>query len=218
MYAATNGKYTLFVDVDREPMNPRHMDHVGTMVCWHPHFILGDPHPFQSPEDFFSSFCEANDWREARFRVIHMPGFIHMPLYLLDHSGLSIQTEPFHDPWDSGQVGYVYCMPEKVVREFGSLDHDALAKARKCLEAEVEIYDQYLRGECYQYQLYDGIHLVDDCGGFYGDDVQVKKAIKECIPDGAKELTDLLEDIKDQEPDSYLLRLLREGVIQRAAF
>lgn len=34
--------------------------------------------------------------------------YIVMPLYLLDHSGLAMQTTSFHDPWDSGQVGWVY--------------------------------------------------------------------------------------------------------------
>ena len=46
--------------------------------------------------------------------------YIVMPLYLLDHSGLAMQTTSFHDPWDSGQVGWVYVSKEDVLKEFGA--------------------------------------------------------------------------------------------------
>lgn len=45
--------------------------------------------------------------------------YIVMPLYLLDHSGLAMQTTSFHDPWDSGQVGWVYVSKEDALKEFG---------------------------------------------------------------------------------------------------
>lgn len=41
-----------------------------------------------------------------------------MPLYLMDHSGLAMQTESFHDPWDSGQVGWIYVSKEDALKEF----------------------------------------------------------------------------------------------------
>jgi len=40
--------------------------------------------------------------------VIECPEIVLLPLYLLDHSGLSISTSDFCDPWDSAQVGWIY--------------------------------------------------------------------------------------------------------------
>ncbi len=53
MYAATDGKYTLILLEDYDPMNPRKdYDNLGRMVCWHRHYALGDDHKFDSPKDF----------------------------------------------------------------------------------------------------------------------------------------------------------------------
>jgi hypothetical protein len=125
-----------------------------------------------------------------------------------------MQTEPFNDPWDSGQVGYVYCTPEKVKREFGSVDEEAVENARKCIEAEVELYDHYLRDECYRYSLYEGINFVESVGGFFGFYDEAVDEMKGCAENGTDALLDQLEDIDDQDPDSYLLDKIREGVIK----
>ena len=220
MYASTNGKYTIFVDYDHAPMSPRYFDNVGTMTCWHNRYLLGDRNEYEGPEDFYLDLYErtfhrgCDDWKKARSELVQTPGFIIMPLYLFDHSGLAIQTKPFNDPWDSGLVGYVYCLPETVKREFGSLDDDAIESARKCINAEVETYDHYLRGEVYSYDLYEGIDCVDSVSGFIAFYDQAIEDMKSCIPEEAEGLLDQLEDINDMEPDSYLLSKIGEGVIK----
>lgn len=53
MYAANDGKYTLLVMEDPEPLNPRvDCDNLGRMVCWHSRYSLGDKHSFSDPEEF----------------------------------------------------------------------------------------------------------------------------------------------------------------------
>lgn len=53
MYAATEGKYSLLVFQDEDPLNPRKdYDNLGRMVCWHSRYSLGDDHNFDDPEDF----------------------------------------------------------------------------------------------------------------------------------------------------------------------
>lgn len=37
----------------------------------------------------------------------------------MDHSGLAMQTTSFNDPWDSGQVGWIYVSKEDALKEFG---------------------------------------------------------------------------------------------------
>lgn len=53
IYAAHEAPYTLIVEPDNEPVNPREdCCPLGTMVCWHRRYRLGDEHSFSSPEDF----------------------------------------------------------------------------------------------------------------------------------------------------------------------
>lgn len=42
-----------------------------------------------------------------------------LPLYLYDHSGLTMNTCGFSCPWDSGQVGWIYCSHKKMEEETG---------------------------------------------------------------------------------------------------
>ena len=101
--------------------------------------------------------------------------YIVLPLYLYDHSGISMRTGAFGCRWDSGQVGWIICDKETIEREFNG-DWDL---AEKCLIAEVETYDQYLTGNVYGFIVEerdedddsDWEH-VDSCRGFYGSDVR----------------------------------------------
>ncbi len=102
-------------------------------------------------------------------------GYVILPLYLFDHSGITISTSPFDCRWDSGQVGWIICDKETIDREFGG-DRDL---AKKCLEAEVATYDDYLTDNVYGFIVEDRDENddsewehVDSCFGFYGSDVR----------------------------------------------
>jgi hypothetical protein len=115
--------------------NPRHeYDHVGKMVCWHRRYNLGDEQPKEDPREYYE--------REIK---PHEEGGVVLPLYLYDHSGITMRTEDFGDPWDSGQVGWVYCTAQQVEEEWNG--DEELAEVY--LKGEVEEYDQYLRGDVY---------------------------------------------------------------------
>ena len=74
---------------------------VTNMVCFHGRYKLGDEHNFANPNQF-------DEWyKKNKDKVACI-----MPLYLLDHSGLAISIHDFKDPWDSGQVGYVYILKD----------------------------------------------------------------------------------------------------------
>lgn len=111
--------------------------------------------------------------------------YLILPLYLYDHSGITMSTGRFSDPWDSGQVGWIYCTKKKAVEEFGKkvLTKAVREKALKYLESEVETYDQYLTGDVYGYVIEnsDGDD-VDSCWGFFGLDYRKKEAIDN-VPD-----------------------------------
>jgi len=104
--------------------------------------------------------------------------YVILPLYLYDHSGITMSTGQFSCPWDSGQVGYIVCDNETIQREFNG----DRGKAEKCLEAEVATYDDYLTGNVYGFIVeereeceecgHDEWEEIDSCWDFYGDDVR----------------------------------------------
>jgi hypothetical protein len=98
---------------------------------------------------------------------------LRLPLYLYDHSGITISTGSFSCPWDSGQVGFIYATREEILANWGKkrLTKKVLERARQCLEGGVETYDNYLTGSVYGYVVLgpDG-EQVDSCWGYYGYD------------------------------------------------
>mgnify|MGYP001428497464 CR=1 FL=1 len=152
------GNRVLKICYDPYPENPRDWDNLGTMVCWHRRYLLGDEHNFESPEKFF--------------REVNHKNAIILPLYLYDHSGITMNTTGFHCPWDSGLVGFIYVKKEKIREEFGV--KRVTKKIRKiveeCLVNEVKIYDFYLRGEVFGYVIEENGEVIDSCWGFYGLD------------------------------------------------
>lgn len=114
-------KYVRFM-YDDMPEDPRSFEHDTSMICFHPHYNLGDKNNFKDYEDFWRSLMEefAPNYEVSEDRDISsneisqllLPHVEILPLWLYDHSGISIscgeRTYPYNDPWDSGQVGYIY--------------------------------------------------------------------------------------------------------------
>ena len=101
--------------------------------------------------------------------------YITLPLYLFDHSGITIATRPFSCPWDSGQVGYIHVSIKDILKEFNRkhMSKKLRQKAIDLMIGEVNSYDQYLTGEIYGYQIEPtdknkSIECDDSCWGFYG--------------------------------------------------
>ena len=148
------------IEQDTDPMNPRtEFDNVnvGKMYCWHNRYTLGDKHSYESPEDF----RESEEFKTAA---------IILPLFLYDHSGITISAKPFSCPWDSGQVGFIFVDKETIHKEWGK-GKKAYKQAKEYLLSEVETYDQYLTGDVWGYVIEDEAgHTLDSCWGFYGKD------------------------------------------------
>jgi len=153
--------YTITIENEQYPFNPRkEYDNVGKMVCWH-RYDLGDEQPTVDPEEY-------NDILDK----VEKDGGVVLPLYLYDHSGITMSTTPFSCPWDSGQVGWIYVEADTIRKEWGGkskrLTEAAREKARRCLISEVETYDQYLTGEVYGYNIAFADEPLDSCWGYYG--------------------------------------------------
>ncbi len=68
----------------------------------------------------------------------------HMPLYLLAHSGVSVSTSPYADPYDSGQCGFaVITDPDKHGISVDAMGHNW----NETITGLVKEYDAVLRGQ-----------------------------------------------------------------------
>lgn len=182
---------------DDDAQNPRRdYDHASTMVCWHRRYGLGDEEPDCTPDEFFLRLMQDREFVRNRdvpdsISPEHVMRYIDkhyhvLPLYLFDHSGLSMSTGSFSDPWDSGQVGWIYMSKETAEKEGIT---DPLAYMR----SEVGEYDQYLTGDVWGYQIEDenGVTL-DSCWGFYGQDYcesEARDAAAACAEQRAHDFT-----------------------------
>ena len=144
---------------------------------------------------------------------------IVLPLYLYDHSALAMSTDSFigravHAEWDSGQVGWIYVSKADIRAEYqvDRITPSVRAQAENRLKDEVRIYDAYLRGECYGYELYKNGELTDSCWGFIGSFDEATKDIAEYLPDECKGMTEKLAEVSD--PASMVKTLLKHARIQ----
>jgi hypothetical protein len=154
---------------DDNSESPREWNNLGTMSCFHNRYNLGDKDPIVSTDDY-------NSWDEMKEALIKEHNAkIVLPLYLYDHSGITISTSPFTCRWDSGQVGFIWISAEKIRKEYSvkRISQKLLEKVETYLRAEVKTYDQYFIGDIYGFELYDkDENLLDSCWGFYGDDIK----------------------------------------------
>lgn len=219
-------------------------EHFGTMVCFHPRYALGDSHNYMDKDDFLREMylnTVGNDERgmERYENMVNMvwsrkmtgptpderavdntmlnvisKKYIMLPLYLMDHSGLAMKTTSFHDPWDSGQVGWIYVSKEDALKEFGGdkMTGAIKKKAEDLMCSEVAAYDSYLRGECYGFELYKNGELEDSCWGFMGDLSDVCKDMADYLPDDCKGMVEHLEEHK--QPATIIKTLLKHAKIQ----
>jgi hypothetical protein len=153
---------------DHDPMDPREWDNLGTMVCFHKRYNLGDKHNYSDPRDFLVTLLGefGKDFNDLVQKFYDR--FFVLPLYLYDHSGLSMHwsddTYPFNCQWDVSQVGWIYVTREQLTKE--GIDH---SRAFEILKGEVETYNQFLTGDVWGIQIFDDEgEMVDSSYGYYG--------------------------------------------------
>jgi hypothetical protein len=215
--------YGIEIVHDDTELNPREdFDPLGTMICFHRRYNLGDKHNWKTPDEAMRGLAIAADetvqdriefwedgkrWRklanlenkqkfELGKKVFTAPDaanekikeliqstlkkhYVILPLYLYDHSGITISTGPFSCPWDSGQVGFIYITKKKACQEYGRkrLGRANRKKLISYLKQEVETYDQFLTGDVHGYHVHrlnsegeieDDDDILDSCYGYFG--------------------------------------------------
>jgi len=174
--------YTISIETDSDPSNPRkEWDNFGTMACVHRRYTLGDnQHP--SWDDLLETLSGMRYYDSrfdnvpdeiiaARMQAEIEKKYITLPLFLYDHSGITMSTGPFSCGWDSGTVGIIYVSKDDVRQEHSCkrITEKIRQKVLSLLTSEVNTYDEYLTGNVYGYQISnpDG-EDIDSCTGYYG--------------------------------------------------
>lgn len=182
---------------DDSPESPRTWDNLGTMICVHRRYNLGDVQAnshlqmlqnmaddmgitriiedMDLYDEIYTDSDKLEEWLNSR------EDWVCLPLYLYDHSGITMSTSSFSCRWDSGQVGYIFCPTSKILEEYKDVSPETLEKVSKVLEGEVEVYDQYLTGDVYGFCVVkkstcDHGHTHEDtedsCYGFFGSNIK----------------------------------------------
>lgn len=169
----TDGERLFFMTAEQDnmPLDPRENDCNYCTICYVRNRYLGsskydNDRDFADSDDLNDYLAGLNDRRAE---------FVSVPLYAYVHSGITISTGSFGDPWDSGCFGIAICTKEQVINAFGN-DIDWQRHAKDIIEGEIETYDKFLTGGTYVYSTYlyhketKSWTLEDTCGGFYSND------------------------------------------------
>ena len=175
IHKETIGNKTLEIYYDEDPLNPRDEDNfgpnIGTILCHCRGRKLGDE---QLDEKYYDSISDYVD-KELDADVILLE------VYMYAHGGITIRHYPFSCPWDSGKIGIIYVTRDDIKKK--GLSDKTENEIKDILIKELELYDQYLQGNCYRFVILneEGI-IIDSCHGFIGD------WEKECLSAGRETL------------------------------
>ncbi|WP_133621433.1 hypothetical protein [Hydromonas duriensis] len=198
--------YPIVVQQDDWPESPREWSNLGTMSCLHRRYKLGDEQlPISDyceamtdhlsvlayerfiKSEFSSKYLDSDNDELNRAGLDRAQAWVEqnmivLPLYLMDHSGLSMRTSPFGCSWDSGQVGFIFCTKDKARQELGvkRLTARHIERIELMLKNEVELYSNYLNGSVY---CYHSDELDVSSGGFFGYDHDESGLVESAISD-----------------------------------
>lgn len=222
----------LSICYDNDPESPRTWDNIGTVVSWHNRYNLGDD--FSKGKNYVDERQSGMNWNlrkdsyDSAYQVAcieifpmsdkeydfdaqdeedtKQPDDIYMlPVYIYDHSGITINTGGFSCPWDSGQCGWIFTTKrtmdkEGLTEEYCRQQFDKSQKevALGRLEGEIKTYDQYVRGEVLGFILTKETvcdccgdsdeEELDSCWGFYVGDNESILDVIDVDTDGFEEV------------------------------
>lgn len=160
------------IKVTHDEFDPRKdQDNLTKMVCFHKRYILGDKHEY--------NHGDYNGWDAMERSIKYRENVVVIaPLYLYDHSGITINTTGFNCPWDSGQVGFVFITKKEARKWFGwkRITKERKEKLKERLLSDVKEYDNYLTGMQYKFDIYKKKEWIEGYGCFDDDDKAMEEA------------------------------------------
>ena len=157
--------------VDSDVESPREEVSDSKFYTWHRRYWSPDKHNIAEPMYEIPKDC------------------IGIKVWMYDHSGHCYQAadqNPFHCPWDSGQVGWIFIGRADARKRLGvsRLHPKHISIIRNQLINEVNRFSEYVNGEVSGFTIYDEDgEVIESIGGFYNSD---EKYMLECAAEYMK--------------------------------
>lgn len=163
-------KLRLVIEQDEFPEDPRSWDNLETMLCCHREYHLGDCNSNRETEEQLAEICrkygksdeeidEMTFAEEVQF-ILDQDDVCGLPLWLYDHSGISISTERICQ-WDSSLVGLIFVEKDFFIEHTCVTNEENWKKeARGMLEDKIEVYNYFLQGNVYAWTLYEPVVVI----------------------------------------------------------
>ena len=181
-----NGFQIQIIEGDQDIPNPRlDWDHFSHFQMWHRNYQFGDD--FKKEYDIFETVGRSKYFKDEEFADEYPNPFddefkeilakckdiVVLPVYMYDHSGITINTTGFSCGWDSGQIGWIWATKEEICKEYGCkiLTKKIREKVEEVLRNEIKILDCWIRDEIYGYVVTDPNDEgnSESCWGFIGE-------------------------------------------------
>lgn len=135
---------------DDAPESPRDWGTVGHLVL----DVARHDLPWEDHTGWLRQLCERGGWALAvRYLTLFWDAVV-VTVHGYAHGDLALRAgEPvgcFTDPWDSGQAGLAYLLRDEL-RTAGGGRYPGDEQATDYLRGEVEVYDQWARGQVVGY-------------------------------------------------------------------
>ena len=191
--------YDIEISQDNFPDSPRTDSNLWTMLCNHWRYDLWDDKLESHWESFWQDFMihinndydisdndELNSRDYQKIETWIKNEVVFFPLYLYDHSWITMKTGPFQCQFDSWMVWYIYATKSDI-REWNDITcvhSHHIEDTKRLLENEVKQYDKYLTGDIYEFN----IKLLDErCWWFESEEdafTEAKDIIESQDPEG----------------------------------
>lgn len=197
-----NKLYRLTIGIDNDPIDPREWENYTKIYCEHKSYNL--PKEIEIDNEYCESWEDVINEIQKKEKDI----MLFKPIYMLDHSGISVSLQDYCDKWDSGQIGFIWTT-KKLVKEVGL--KPTIEEASKLLELEFKSWKRYIEGEIYSYCIEKKIvcphcnaieyEVVDTLSRIEADNLnEIREVIEEnTSKDVLNQIEDLLENIQDIE-------------------
>jgi hypothetical protein len=191
---STTNATTITVKYDINPMSPRELDDFTTLFSAHSRYAIDqyegkkqdevrlaladselveyDDHDDYQVSDLYEIAQEARDTIAAV-----------LPVYMYEHSGVTLNTSGFSCPWDSGQIGFICITKERAKELLGvsNLTEEHTQKLYETLEQEVAMLSKYLEGDIYTIEVNnERYEITEYCTSLMGYD-DVLHAVREVM-------------------------------------
>ncbi|MCG9575476.1 hypothetical protein L1D14_04415 [Vibrio tubiashii] len=198
------GNYSIQVEASQffQDSNPRQDENLSMMAFSHRRYTLGDTGVTETLESVLDDVLQRYDVDASEYdgcgysldervqnkmRLLpaeHINHVLIMPVYMYDHSGITISLSPFSCSFDSSIIGWVFTTPEHL-NGFGHTFKDFSCqsdreKVAQWIESDIKTYDAYLKGDVYEFTILDrNGYVVDSYGHFFGD--HTTSGLMECV-------------------------------------